>query len=212
SSHLFADDPRDKPARFGGEDGSLLASGEVDGGDGLAQGVGNLTQVEGLFPLWREQKDLRQKGRIGRHTFAPGELRADIYRGLGGALQREVVCERRVHPKERGERVGLEKIRRRQGTPGGKTVMSAGKDTEDAMPVTWRNWRGSEDMDTTRTAYSSSSLAISRADAFWYSVTRPSKKFCSFLMSIISASHGSGFLMPPFNGLSPQPSSRRSAM
>jgi hypothetical protein len=28
---------------------------------------------------------------------------------------------------------------------------------------------------------------------FWYSVTRPSKKFCSFLMSIISASQGSGF-------------------
>lgn len=58
----------------------------------------------------------------------------------------------------------------------------------------------------------SSSSPTSRAEAFWYSVTRPSKKFCSFLMSIISASHGKGFWIPGWSGLSPQPSRRRSAM
>src|SRR5206468_644986 len=39
-------------------------------------------------------------------------------------------------------------------------------------------------------AQSSSSWTTLSEDAFWYSVTRPSKKFCSFLISIISASHG----------------------
>ena len=44
--------------------------------------------------------------------------------------------------------------------------------------------------------YNSSSETSLRAEDFWYSVTRPSKKFCSFLTSIISASHGNGFSKP----------------
>ena len=59
---------------------------------------------------------------------------------------------------------------------------------------------------------SSSSATRARAEAFWYSVTRPSKKFCSLRMSISSASHGSGFSMRPTSGSSPTPSRRRSAM
>ena len=59
---------------------------------------------------------------------------------------------------------------------------------------------------------SSSSATRARAEAFWYSVTRPSKKFCSLRMSISSASHGSGFSIRPTSGSSPTPSRRRSAM
>lgn len=59
---------------------------------------------------------------------------------------------------------------------------------------------------------SSSSSTEPRELDFWYSVTRPSKKFCSFLMSIISASQGSGFCTPGQIGVRPTLSSRRSAM
>ncbi len=63
--------------------------------------------------------------------------------------------------------------------------------------------------------YSSSSATAASADVFEYSVTRPSKKFCSLRTSISSASHGSGFSGGRelfISGSSPTPSRRRSAM
>ena len=61
-------------------------------------------------------------------------------------------------------------------------------------------------------SYNSSSDTSESAEDFWYSVTRPSKKFCSFLTSIISASQGNGFSKPGLSISKPTPLRRRSAM
>ena len=58
----------------------------------------------------------------------------------------------------------------------------------------------------------SSSETPVRSSARRYSVTRPSKKFVSFLISIISESQGSGFEIGGFSGSRPTPSSLRSPM
>ena len=164
--------------------------------------------------------------------YAPGYLRA-VYRGNGIALphartehvKRIVVAVGRsdsgINFDDKGEIVRDSRLAHGGDLTGmEQNGLKGGKSESPAPALDGRGNGRSEDLGWAGQArksagvsdQSSSSLTTLREEAFWYSVTRPSKKFCSFLMSIISASHGRGFLTPGESGERPQLSSRRSAM
>jgi hypothetical protein len=96
----FFHDPTDERAGVGGEDVGGLAAGEVDVGQGLAEGVGDLAEVERGLTLRGEENDLGQKGRVGGNGVAPG-VGGLVVGGVRGALEREVVGQRGIHRRKK---------------------------------------------------------------------------------------------------------------
>ena len=71
----------------------LLALGEGDVGEGLAEGVGDLGEHETLFAVRAEEDDGRDGDGLGGDDIAPSVMGFLIVRGLDGALEGEVVRE-----------------------------------------------------------------------------------------------------------------------
>ena len=108
----FLDDGADEALGFGGEDISLLAAGEVDVGHGVADGLGNLAQVEFTFAGGGQQLDRREQGSVTRNTFTPS-VRWTVRKGrVGGGFEREVVSEGRIHFCRNAEKLKTEMLTR----------------------------------------------------------------------------------------------------
>jgi hypothetical protein len=90
-------DAANKLAGGGVEDLPGLALGAVDVGHGLAEGVGDLGQVEGGLTLGDEEGDFGQRGHVGGDAVAPRVDGRVFERDVGGALEGEVLLEERVH-------------------------------------------------------------------------------------------------------------------
>jgi len=71
----------------------------MDVGDGLAEGVGDLGEVEAGFALGREEDDLGEERGVGRDGVTPG-VGGLVVGGVGGAFEREIVGEGRIHLRE----------------------------------------------------------------------------------------------------------------
>ena len=90
-------DAADEGAGLGGEDVALLATGEMDVDEGLAEGVGDFGEVEAGLALGSEEGDLGQECYVGGDAVPPSVGGFLIAGSVGGFLEGEIVAENGIH-------------------------------------------------------------------------------------------------------------------
>jgi hypothetical protein len=112
---------RGDPGAIGLGEDVLLALGEVDVGEGLAEGVGDFGEHELLLAVRAEENDMGHGHGLAGEDIAPGVVGFLFDGGMDGALEREIVGEGRMTH-------GKGKAAEMKRTSGWKTAVAAEKE------------------------------------------------------------------------------------